>query len=346
MKPLIGLVAFSALSIIWSMSPRVAQFQLYQTVIDLLMMVISISVIRRYALPVNVFLWLYVLGVLLINVYAYVMFDTQDLFSHIDGRYIAIEGTNPTGLSGHTVWAIIAGLEIYKTNKTKIFQPISLFLLILSFLLLLLQTRAAILALIAGAVIALLVSFFASGINSISKYNLKQALFVFSLFVLLWITYNQLLGDFEYSKGFTRIEAIIGRQGNDITEVSGRWPVWENYFNALDKTSLLGSGLRSAVLWSEKELGFGFNPHNAFLLTFVELGLMGLILFIVFYILSINYIIKKPKINYMALMMLFAIIVFSVFNDVIFHRYWWAGVNIFFLIILNIEKDPSYENKH
>lgn len=345
--PLLGLFLFASFTILWALEKRSAYYQIYQTGIDLTSLFVSISIIRKYYLPINVLFWHYIAGVILINAYALFYFDAHVLFSTIDGRYIGIEGTNPTSLSAHAVWAFIAGLHIYSIKKRVLLQPVSFFLLALIFLLIILQTRTAILSLLLAIPISFIIIYYASRGQTINKKKLKSIVIISILLFIVYVVSKPLLLDIEYAQGFNRIESLFSRQsGVGLMDVTGRNEIWKSYMYSLDQSSIIGSGMRSAVAWSNSTSGIGINPHNAFILTFIEFGLIGFSLFVLFYLKSAIYLAKHHPFSHIAIIMIISLLVFSFSNDVVHHRYWWAGLNVFFLLILNIEKESSKVINH
>ena len=190
------------------------------------------------------------------------------------------------------------------------------------------------------AVLALLISFWGMGRSGV----LSCSILFFGLAILEYKSFKSLksfmrpctilfsiifLGLFFYlSKdyiinSFISTIGIINRETSDIS--TGRFEIWNNYYNNLDIFRFLfGSNIFNDPWPKGEELAY--NLHNSFLRLFSYTGAMGLIV-IVLMIAALIYFFRKNKLFFI----LFLVLIIRGFTDIIFFFESWDFLPLFFI---------------
>jgi hypothetical protein len=187
------------------------------------------------------------------------------------------------------------------------------------------------------AALALFISFWGMGRSGV----LSCSILLFGLVILEFKSFKSLirprailfsilfLGLFLYLSSdyiinsFIITIGILNRETSDIS--SGRFEIWNNYYNNLDIFRLLfGSNIFTDPWPKGEELAY--NLHNSFLRLFSYTGLMGLLV-IGLMIAALIYFFRKNKLFFI----LFLVLIIRGFTDIIFFFESWDFLPLFFI---------------
>jgi len=169
------------------------------------------------------------------------------------------------------------------------------------------------------------------------------AIYVFYRKGLMWfLLFMILAAGLFYNEIYERIMDVfhpIHYQG--ISSWDTRMLLWHHGLNFIKKSPLLGSGLGSSEQLFKKVLGGAAVPHNDFLRLFIEMGLLGPILYLLFLLGEVKYYLsvinqrKELLLNIFVFGMLIYFIVLTVpqnnFYDVL-------NMGIFFSVLASSKK--------
>ena len=222
--------------------------------------------------------------------------------------------------------SLIAVYSLFSINFIKN-KLLKIFIVLLSLSLIILAGKfTTILALlIAGTIYLLNSKFFLLSSKKMLKYTLKGMLticfcspFIFYYFT---IVYNKFLNT-----------KVI-----DVSNLfSGRHLLWIDYINYIYNNKfqiLVGNGFFS----DEKKISYLLHPHNQYLTIFYTLGILGFIIYYLFYLKVIDESIKIKK-QYPNLFMILIIIIFEMCGD----DYFILTINPLNLIIIFLIHNSKY----
>ncbi|MDE0582098.1 O-antigen ligase family protein [Planococcus sp. A6] len=329
------LICYSTLSLLWSTTKEHNVNELITLISYYVTVLVIYNLMSSYKISYKFLLWAYIAGTVSVGLFSISYFD-------VPSRRLTIsEESNPTMYAAFLVWAIVSSSVLYKyeTTKSKILLSISVIIMII--LLMMTQGRNSILALMFSFVSAYIYLFIKERLGKRSKA--RKVFFlnrVKNLFLLVIITSTSLyflvkLHLFERLDNIRKMSEVFSGNLNSVT--SGRTVIWENYINILDASILVGNGIGGATFKYAEVYNIGLAPHNTYILLLVELGVVGLIIWIVFIaeMLKVALNNKKEKFALLSLILIFIFLGFG--NDIIYYKYWWQGLLIF-LIIYNLSK--------
>jgi len=241
-------------------------------------------------------------------------------------RISSIFGTNSPSLA--LFLSLIIPLAIYRAITLRGFKRMGVFVLIILFLvtLVLTFTRAAFISI---PLSILVMSFFLPSRKM--KVGLLSSMFALASAVVLVATVNHIP---IFDRFFSQ----------DITTVNNRTYLWKAVLDHFDPTKLLGEGLdASYVLLTRLQVGFnrgvyGTSPHNLFLGTLYEHGIIGVTLLIaVFAAVFVNLItgMRKATGEHRVLFAVgLAVLINMISQNLDSNDYWIQGIGIYFWIII------------
>lgn len=198
------------------------------------------------------------------------------------------------GIGTIVVFQKLKGLFLKKDkNKkikiTKILYTIALLLVIYG--LFLSSKRSPLIAAIIAIVVTLLI---ASGKNILKKLITLVASFG-ALAALYFIAVEYIPGFDTIANKFTSLES------SDAGVLNGRDYLWEMAIDLFKESPLIGSGYGGYAAYAESVDAFTTSAHNYYLQILAELGIIGLILYLIAFISSVIFtaklIVKASKIN-------------------------------------------------
>ena len=155
--------------------------------------------------------------------------------------------------------------------------------------------------------------------NSLRRF-MRPRIILFSILflgLLFYLSSDYIINSFINTLG------IINRDTSDIS--TGRFEIWNNYYNNLDIFRLLfGSNIFTDPWPKGEELAY--NLHNSFLRLFAYTGAMGLLV-IVLMIAALIYFFRKNKLFFI----LFLALIIRGFTDIIFFFESWDFLPLFFI---------------
>ena len=308
--------------------------QVYLLFPVLFLLILKYNYLPNYKLLINSY------SIALLFALAYSLFNIfilGNVFEH--GRLSLSESYNPSwfaALLGLGVILSITNVSIANNTMRKLFW--SLVILIFLFVLIFTQGRNAMVALFLAGMITVIVlytkDFFRFVFYLVLKKRLAKVMAIFigvliiTIFSVVYIvnTYPELLS----------IERLMRFQSGDIDSItSNRATIWTNYFKIFefDHHAIFGHGLWSSAFIYEEYYGIVKPPHNTFISVFFELGIVGLIIYLCFFIALGIHTFKQRGILAKASQATFLYAFFLNFgNDMLTYKYFW--ITIFFSILL------------
>jgi O-antigen ligase len=231
----------------------------------------------------------------------------------------------------------IGGLFILIKKETRILKKGIYYLCLIIILLALLLTQT--LNVFISIFIAFSIFIFLENKNKVKKilekkkilirynkiiYSLIFILFlIIIIFLLLYFNIDVLL----FNK-LGRISNLIYNEWGNIDRVtSGRTIIWENAYKMIGEFNvynwIIGYGVDMFAKQYQLIYGSLKPPHNSYILIFFELGIVGLLLFLLFLVSLFYRIIKKNR--NIALFILIYLILAMFGNDIIYYHHFWIG---------------------
>ena len=252
------------------------------------------------------------------------------------GRLLRAYGgfSHPNIFGGFLVIAILFCLIIYfhKSKKSVLFWFVLIFLF-----------NVLVLTFSRSAWLALVLSFLGLFIYSLYKKEIfKKVLPVLMIGFLVFRVNFVLFNDFLR----TRIQA---QERLELKSSIDRMVLKEQALSLLKDNWVLGTGINNYILTVYKNINQDLNTweyqpvHNVYLLVFIELGVLGVILYICLLLYFLYQAFSsRDLIKFILGLMLFSIIIIN-FWDHYFYTY-WSGLIIMFLIIglLNNKKSIDF----
>lgn len=275
----------------------------------------------------------YVLGSLVSAIYAFSLFFSGEVY--FAGRLTVSELYNPTAFGAHLAASIIFALWL---NEKREINSIALLAIVgpLVIALFMSQSRNAILG-VALAVCAFLFMRIIISISAARRNGEIEKTFVASIFktLLIVIVFSIVLAFFFSSadldeKFYSRILATF--EGNDAAAATGNrsW-IWQNYIETEFPIFGLGFNNTASLIFQAGQEHF---PHNAFLLAYVQGGIVFMFLYVAFLYLLIDHGLPRAKGRPSSLFMIaFFLIIISFGNDVYQYIYFWVPCAFYIILV-------------
>ena len=270
--------------------------------------------------------WLIFLKLSLFTTLILLIKEFIQFFSGASSRPDSLLG-NPTFLSGYLIFSILFSLIVFFLENGKLWKYLSLLVLILSVVgIFMTQTRGTILGLFVGFVITLIYGIVKGKDISYKKINLRKTsiviLFIISLFSVIFIC-TRSSNLWQGIPGVSRM-AVISREDSTTNT---RILMQRISLKAVDprinnfKNLLIGYGPENFNI----AYGKYFNPdqfqdevkwldrsHNKFLDVLVMNGLIGLISYLLIFVLCFVYILSNSKFSFLKVSLLFGLVTYIV----------------------------------
>lgn len=332
-------------SVVWSDIPATA----LRANIQLLLTTIYAVVIAS-RLPLNLFLRASAFIMLIAMVMS--LFSSRTALNGMTGEIslIGIFGSK-NYLAANTSMCIALALTLTMNNKIDIFSRFLGAVLLLTSTLVLVKAKSlgAIIFVIGSVFISLVIIFYQN--LSLDKFTrgkfnwLITFVFIFCMFLLVYSLINGSFNELMYSVG------------KDPT-LTGRTHLWERGVSLIKESPILGVGFQSLFyvgnniaedIWALHHVpsGAGFNFHNMYVDVAVELGLLGLFLYLYLIVIFISRIFDLEHIH-LGSSHFFAILILSyMFLQTFLEAVWFEQFTIihFFMCIswVYLKEDESYE---
>lgn len=237
------------------------------------------------------------------------------------GRLSYSENYNTTWYAAHLdVIVILSSYMIYKKKKI-------LFYLLLGggsfYFLLETQARLSILSLIVAPFLTFL--FFKTINIKYSKFSKKTLLLLLVLSISIVLSILNFTKIMDYlAENYNRIyQTFMFRTVGSDAATAGRSTIWNSYLSEITKNpfNIAGWGMAST------ESG-GSSPHNAYISLLYESSIVGLGIYISYFI---NLIVTNRKKPYLVFILMFMLIL-SLGNDMIHYKYFYIILISFFLL--------------
>jgi len=332
------LLLYVSLSLFWTLPNIGGPTQTAKLWMYFLALLVIITIIKNICVNINIILWLYVLGVFSVGMFSF-------LTSQVPmNRFTIALDYNPTWYAAFIVWAIVLAIKLIlnSTTYSRIFLIIiTVFLL---FFLLLTQGRNALLSLSLSFLIVSIVhirtfrTILKKRIKSIVKYISSVGLVI--VIVVLLVNHLELEGQLER---VSRIQELFG--GDTYLATSGRNLIWKDYLKNIDEKNVFGVGIESSSFIYDN-ITSNQTTHNSYLQIFIELGLIGLTLWILFLWHLYKYSNQNITTQFYLLWITLITIFMAIGNDIFTYKYWWTGLFIFSIISIEQEgKNSKISNK-
>jgi O-antigen ligase len=241
-----------------------------------------------------------------------VIMNIEVLFTkQLDGVR-TISPIHPTYFSSYLALSIFIIIDYLKNQKEKIRNPGSLLCLLLTIIFI------VCIILLGSKLYIFLMPFFISALILDSVFNKKKGVLagmaiVIGLYFILTIsvptTRERLVQTIE--------KGLIKEDGKRHSQLTIRFEKWKCSFESISRNPLLGAGIgdaqsdlnkcyRKNKFWGHAR---NFNSHNQYLQTALEIGLPGLIILLLHL-----YLVGKTLIHFRYKPLLFALILFVIFN--------------------------------
>lgn len=171
------------------------------------------------------------------------------------------------------------------------------------------------------------------------KKKRLDALLIF-LFVFLAVFMVYLFLPAGIKSRFT-IASLIGSGVSDPRE---RLSIWRGVFTLAGEKPLFGFGGGSFIEIDNRANGVSLEAHNVFIATYFELGALGLLFILTFYVFVIIEAFKSKSL--LALIIAFSVLIYSCFFDSFYYKFFfWFLV---FLSVIQSDKDmkPVFSLRH
>lgn len=266
---------FAMLSLIWSVDKVSSFYAAFTNLLPtILLTFILLQAIKNKTQLTNIFVS-YILGALVIaltTIYSYFNFYKFELYDYARATAFEQDQNELCFLLSFGIVLILYMIQFtQQSNRVRILSVLSA--IVLLYAILLTGSRT-------GFIIILLIGF----VYIFTKVNFSKIFLIFPFLVIVGLYFINLLNE---SVSLRLLETFDQIESSNLT---GRTEIWEIGVNSFLETSkiLYGTGYDS---FQEYHKGLTFENygraiHNTFLANFIELGLIGLILFlnIIFYL--------------------------------------------------------------
>ena len=329
--PLILLLIFFTFSLLWTSNMSRGIYDLVRLWSYLGALILLYTLVKKMSLSVFGLLWFYISGVLSVGIYSWVVHGFGG------GRFSISESFNPSWYAAFLAWAIIASVAVYPRSNTS-GKAISIIAIVLSTILLLLtQGRNAAIALSLSLIIALSVQiwpFYSTHLLvRIKKGYLKSIAKALPIILLIVIGTTFIMYETEYYLELDRLETFFEYFGDDWDRATaGRYSLWIDFTKISLDQAFIGGGVSSAAnLYGGLHLSER-TPHNIYILTMVEYGIIGIILWLAFIIGIIRHAFLYQN-KFVLVWIAFFSPIFGIGNDILYYKYWWMGLLLFLILI-------------
>lgn len=270
------------LSTIWSIDTFVTFKSAIGTALPSLLLTLFVFKSIQRKEHINRIFQAYSFGSIALSLYAFYLFIKGSWYKFEWEQRLSIFEQDQNELSFLLSMGIVSLIYLirYTSIKYRIKLIYSIFVILLAFTILLTGSRTGFLILL---IILLLIPF------SFSNSRIKR---IFTLAMCLGI------GASVFSYLPVSTSARLMETGEQIKDknLTNRVDIWQRGLEAFDKQGnyILGTGFNTFSSLLESTYYIRKAPHNTYLGTFIELGLIGLIMFL----LIINYLLKKVFILY------------------------------------------------
>lgn len=266
------------------------------------------------------------------------------------GRFAIASGFNPTWYAAFLAFGIIGCVATLNHQSRSHFITGGLCIGFFVVLLLMTQGQNAILALIlsfAGAVPAYVFSVRIpkrSVALLMRKPRRCRQLFVtlccVGAITAIAVTETDMGGTLgRLERTIALAEGPVDMQTLDMA-TAGRLSIWSDYVRALGSEDSFGTGIGNAAGFLDARIGRSSSPHNVYILLFVELGLFGLALWVVFHTMLLRQSLRLKRRSFALLWLSLFYFVFGFNNDVLHYKYYWIGLMLHFLLLLEVQRRP------
>jgi O-antigen ligase len=331
----LSLVVFFIFSLIWNLNIQNGYFAIYVFVLNLtIVFVVYNFYIKIYSLNFKYIIYSYCLSCTLLGILSIKYFFTFG--SMFGGGRVTIADYNPSWLAAFYAIGIIL-LLFHREKATLKLEKIlkAILVIVLLIFLILSQGRNSILALVVLFFVHLGIALYPVIIKIIIENKLNSTVFnkifkiaIVSTFVLTAVSvFIFLVLDIDISL-FKRFSLLFS--GDSARATAGRTTIWSNYIK-LSTNPIFGSGVGSATSLYNSVFGASTPPHNIFILLFIETGLIGLFLFLLFSIKLIKNSFNNSKTQELLLSLSIFALLISFGNDTLVYRYYWIALMFYFI---------------
>ena len=272
------------------------------------------NILKIYKISIYKALIIYSIPLLSISIFS---FANKISYSET-GRLSYSINYNTTWFAAHLIVIILLSIYLIIKNEKKKVSYFSL--LIAVFFLLQTQTRTAIFSLIL-AIMSTYIFFFFVHLKT-TRINFKLFFIYFIiLFIFIYFYKNILL---FLSNNFPRIYSSLNfKEVGAENATAGRSTILLYYLEAIKQNPFNFAG------WGMASLTSNFSsPHNAYITLLYESSIIGLILFLYYFI----YLIFDNLNNKFFVYFLFFLLIYSFGNDMIHYKYFYIILISFFLV--------------
>lgn len=282
----------------------------------------------NYKIKTNILIISSTIGVLIMSIYLL----TEGTIGYGGTRLATTtRDLNPNNASGFILLGIATSiwmLSIYSNKLLKAFGGLTL--VIFALVLLLLQSKTSFIAITVALFFTLFLKIFNQHQSSKRLDFKKIVINFFKLFIFLGLGYyilNKVLENFNISfSSLNRINDLFS--GNLDSATTGRSDIWENAFS--HPNFILGTGFLS---FREE---YARKAHSVYVSTFMETGIVGILLLISFYIALLfalkNMIKSHNNEIYTYGFIVVFLIMFGFGNEIMEFKFFWQGLIIIHLI--------------
>jgi O-antigen ligase len=261
----------ASLSILWSPYPDEA-FQSIKTDLQLLALVFIVHQFTHTSAHVRAFFTAYVLGSCVIALDTIRMFWIAPEMDLMYRRFVASgfnenDGAFIMALAIPMAWHVALSAKRWFQRCILAYLPVGFYGIMLT------GSRSGFVA----AIIALSAPFFhVGGLSSSAKAAVMLGLVPMTFVLFLWIVDSMVPED-----TLARIGTLaVGQAEDDEGGLSGRIPIWMKGIDLFARNPLIGTGAGTFNEAMAALYGHGKAAHNGFVATAVELGVIGLVVFV------------------------------------------------------------------
>ncbi len=238
---------------------------------------------------------------------------------------------NPNVIGGFFFVGIAFTFSLFNEKKGRIIYTVisSLFFVTL----LLIQSKTAFICVFVALVAVLIFGIKTNKVSIIekTKKTLKLSSIALLLAIIVFFSLKIFLDDFNVDfADISRLDQLLDDNINDVT--TGRMDIWIE-------------GIESApMLWGTGFMTYrdivGRPAHNTYVASFVEGGILGLVVLLLFFIYLFIRVKKIININYFytGIFLAICILLFSGGNDIMEYKFFWLGLIMIFTIYIGSDK--------
>ncbi len=323
---LLGWVLLETASILWTQQSSITIDRI-ETYILTVAYVILVSLFPFNKKELELVAFFYVVGSFMTLILLFVSGDLL-LGWNAEGRrtiYINGKWQDPNGLAAYLV---VGFLYFFDKMFSKKWYAVPSILLSAAFFYGILQTgsRGALIAIIATIILVPI-------IKAEKKTRIKMIIGVAILVVAVYTIVAEFLPERLFNRLFN-IETYLGG--------SGRIRLWIAAMEEVFKRPIFGNGIASYLSYFSKLLNGEIAMHNTYLCVLFEVGVVGLVLFIIPFLVALYYPHKEKNSYVFSMVLCNMAIIF--FLDAIYIRYIWNAL-LLGIMVYNISKSPKQLEK-